>query len=63
MSSFYDGSTDQVKLAVGAMMTKMRVIIVTKVKMNDTIDASDVIEFACAYIVSLHNSAFSNSMS
>ena len=61
MNSFYGGSTDKVKIAVGAMMIKMRDMIVTKGKVNSTIDLSDGVEFACAQIISLHNSAFSNS--
>ena len=61
VNSFYGGSTDKVKIAVGAMMIKMRDMIVTKGKVNSTIDLSDGVEFACAQIVSLHNSAFSNS--
>ena len=59
---FHNGSTGKVKLAVGAMMIKMRDMIVTKGKVNSTIDLSDGVEFACTQIVSLYNSAFSNSM-
>ena len=52
----------KVKLAVGDMMINMRDMIVTKGKVNSTIDLSDGVEFACTQIVSLYNSAFSNSM-
>ena len=48
VNSFYGGSTDKVKIAVGAMMIKMRDMIVTKGKVNSTIDLSDGVEFACA---------------
>ena len=49
------------KIAVGAMMIKIRDMIVTKGKVNGTIDLSDGVEFACTQIISLHNSAFSTS--
>jgi hypothetical protein len=40
VSSFYDGCADRVKLAVGAMMIKMRDLIVTNGNVNNTIDTS-----------------------
>ena len=62
MNYFYGGSIDKVKLEVGAMMIKMRDMIVTKGKVSSTIDLYDGAYFACTQIVNLHNSAFSNSM-
>ena len=35
MSSFYDGSSDKVKLAVGAMVIKLRDMVVAKDKVNN----------------------------
>ena len=63
VSSFYNGCTDSVKLVVGAMMIKMRDLIVRNGKVNNAIDTSDGLESACLQIVRLHNSAFSNSTS
>ena len=58
----YVESTDRVKLTVGAILIKMRDISVTKGKVNSMIDLFDGVEFACAHIVNLHNSACFNSM-
>ena len=63
ISSFYNGSTDQIKLAFGAMMIQTRDIIATKGTVHSTIDAFGGIEFVCAQIMRLYNSTFSNSMS
>ena len=62
VTSFYDRSMDKVKIAVGAMIIKMRDIIVTKGNVNSSIDTSDSIEFACAQIVDLHNSVLSQAL-
>ena len=35
VSSFYDGSSDKVKLAVGAMVIKLRDMVVAKDKVNN----------------------------
>ena len=62
VSSFYDGSTDRVKLVAGGMMIKLRDLIVTKGKANSAIEAQGSLEAAVTEIVQLHNSAFANSV-
>ena len=61
VSSFYEGSPGNVRLAGGAIVIKLRDMIVTKGKVKSTVDTTDGVNTAVTQIVRLHNSAFANS--
>jgi hypothetical protein len=62
VSSFYENTNESIKLVVGAMMIKMRDLIVTKGRVDGSIDLNEDLTSEIYNIVNLHNSAFKNSL-
>jgi hypothetical protein len=62
VSSFYENTNESIQLVVGAMMIKMRDLIVTKGRVDGSIDLNEDLTSEIYTIVNLHNSAFKNSL-
>lgn len=60
VSSLYEGSPENVRLADGAIVIKLRDTTVTKGKVSSTINTTDGVNATVMQIIRLHNSASTN---